>query len=305
MPDNRTILGPLTDSWAYPSHCSRLYLADCASCTVAAQAQKCNTAFPTTIDGREDALCWPPATAPNLFEPPLSGWGIYKPATKCPEGYTVACTAEGTTKSDFEFQFEVNDDEFVRGCCPSNYECAKYGEAQTCRSIFSTGGTQVISCESGTTVLKDLGAPTYRSLETGLTRIESIIMHAPMFQLAGLKRFETTPATDTESAALTSISTETSQSNMESNSGAGLSTGAQAGIGVGVGVVGLGIIRAAFFLWRRRGRSKASPKSGVETSQLDSREVRPPGELGGTPLTPPPRYTPVELDGTPARQELA
>ncbi|RGP74643.1 hypothetical protein FSPOR_1221 [Fusarium sporotrichioides] len=295
MPDNRTILGPLTDSWEYPSHCNRLYLAECSSCTVAAQAQKCNTAFPTTIDGREDPLCWPPATAPNVFEPPLSGWGIFKPATKCPGGYTVACTAEGTTQSDFDFQFEVNDDEFVRGCCPPNYACAKYGDAQTCRSIFSTGEPQVISCESGTTVLKEL------------TGIEGITMHAPMFQLAGLKRFETTPATDTESAALTSISTQTSQSNMDSNSGGRLSTGAQAGIGVGVGVVGLGIIGAAFFLWRRRGRPKASPKPEVETTQLDSREVRSPGELRGTPLTPPPpppQYTPVELDGTPTRQEL-
>ncbi|KAG8357282.1 hypothetical protein FVEN_g12786 [Fusarium venenatum] len=120
MPDNRTILGPLTESWAYPTACgSLLYLPDCSTCTVASQAQKCNTAFPTTINDRENFKCWPPATPPNGFIPPVSGWGIYKPATKCPEGFTVACTAEGTTKSDFEFQFEVNDDEFVRGCCPS------------------------------------------------------------------------------------------------------------------------------------------------------------------------------------------
>jgi hypothetical protein len=256
------------------------------------------------INGREDVLCWPPATAPNVFDPPLSGWGFYKPATECPQGYTVACTAEGTTKSDFDFQFEVNDDEFVRGCCPSHYECAKYGKAQTCRSVFSTGTTQVISCDAGTTVLKEIRAPTRRTLESGFNFVESIVMQAPMFQLVGLKRFEATSTTGVESATLTSTSTETSTSNLESDSGGGLSTGAQAGIGVGVGVVGLGIIGAAFYLWRRRERSKAPLKTGLEASQLDSREVKPPGELGGTPLSPPPQYAPTELDGTTARQEL-
>ncbi|KAH6993800.1 hypothetical protein EDB82DRAFT_524880 [Fusarium venenatum] len=271
MPDNRTILGPLTESWAYPTACgSLLYLPDCSTCTVASQAQKCNTAFPTTINDRENFKCWPPATPPNGFIPPVSGWGIYKPATKCPEGFTVACTAEGTTKSDFEFQFEVNDDEFVRGCCPSHYECAN-------------------------TILRSVTAPTRFTIETRSTVTENITVHAPMFQLAGLKRLEPVSTTST------STWTETPASHIKSDSGGGLSTGAQAGIGVGVGVIGLGIIGAAFYLWRRRGRS---PKSGLESSQLDSQEIKPPGELGGTPLSPPPQYTPVELDGTPARQEL-
>ncbi|QPC59888.1 hypothetical protein HYE67_002119 [Fusarium culmorum] len=296
MPDNRTILGPLTETWTFPSRCNQFYLPDCSSCTVASQGQKCNTANPTTIDSREDIQCWPPGTPPNVFDPPLSGWGIYKPADKCPEGYTVACSAEGTTKSDFEFQFEVHDDEFVRGCCPSHYECAKYEGAQTCRSIFSRGRIQMFSCKSGSTVLNDLKAPT-QWLGPGYTTIGSITIHAPMFQLAGLENFETT--TDTALAS----STETSQPNMESDSGGGLSTGEQAGIGIGVGVVGLGILVAAFYLWRRRERSKVPPKYILEPSQLDSREVNPPGELGGIPIAPPP-YTPVELHGTTARQEL-
>ncbi|RGP81227.1 hypothetical protein FLONG3_609 [Fusarium longipes] len=290
MPDNRTILGPLTDSWTYPTYCSRLYLADCSTCSVAAQAQKCNTAFPTTINGREDILCWPPATPSIAFEPPLSGWGFYKPASECPEGYTVACTAVGTAKSDFEFQFEVNDDEFVRGCCPSNYECAKYGKAQTCRSVYSTGTTQVISCDSGTTVLKELTRGT-------------ITMQAPMFQLAGLRRLEASTTGD-RPATSTSSSTGSPTSEMGSDSGGGLSTGARAGIGVGVGVIGLGIIAVAFYLWRRRKKSKPPTISGPETSQLDSQEVNPPGELEETLLSrPPPPYVAVELDGT-ARQEL-
>lgn len=49
MPDNRTILGPLTETWTFPSRCNQFYLPDCSSCTVASQGQKCNTADPTTV----------------------------------------------------------------------------------------------------------------------------------------------------------------------------------------------------------------------------------------------------------------
>ncbi|CAF3659869.1 unnamed protein product [Fusarium graminearum] len=171
--------------------------------------------------------------------------------------------------------------------------------------------TEVASCSSGSTVLKSLGAPVqYRSMETGILRIESVTMHAPMFQLAGSEPFEISSTSDSESVFLTSSTTnlsstsaETSTSSVEPDSRGGLSTGAQAGIGVGVGVVGFGILGAAFYLWRRRRRSKVPSKSMLESSQLDSREVKPPGELGGTPLAPS-QYAAAELDGTPVRQEL-
>ncbi|CAF3563222.1 unnamed protein product [Fusarium graminearum] len=311
MSDNGTILGPLTRTWTYPSRCNLLFLADCPTCTIAVQAQQCNTASSITVESFEDLLCWPPATKSKAFKPPISFGGIYKPASECPQGYTVACTAEGTTKSDFEFQYEANEDEFIRGCCPSGYECAKYGGTQTCESVYSTGMTEVASCSSGSTVLKSLGAPVqYRSMETGILRIESVTMHAPMFQLAGSEPFEISSTSDSESVFLTSSTTnlsstsaETSTSSVEPDSRGGLSTGAQAGIGVGVGVVGFGILGAAFYLWRRRRRSKVPSKSMLESSQLDSREVKPPGELGGTPLAPS-QYAAAELDGTPVRQEL-
>ncbi|KAL6916345.1 hypothetical protein FSHL1_007793 [Fusarium sambucinum] len=188
---------------------------------------------------------------------------------------------------------------------PHQYECAKYGQAQTYRSIFSEGDwTQVTSCDSGSAVLSELKVPTKWSVEAGYISIKSITMHAPMFQLTGPRQFETAPATNTESATLAPMSAEASQSNMGSYTGGGLSTGARAGIGVEVGAVDLGLIGAAFYLRRRTKGSKAPPKSTLESSQLDSREVKPPGELGGTPLSPPPQYAPVELDGTTARQEL-
>ncbi|ESU09371.1 hypothetical protein FGSG_03815 [Fusarium graminearum PH-1] len=274
MSDNGTILGPLTRTWTYPSRCNLLFLADCPTCTIAVQAQKCNTASSITVESFEDLLCWPPATKSKAFKPPISFGGIYKPASECPQGYTVACTAEGTTKSDFEFQYEANEDEFIRGCCPS----------------LGTDDNAVAT-----------NVPNMEAHKRVRVSIQ---------QLAGSEPFEISSTSDSESVFLTSSTTnlsstsaETSTSSVEPDSRGGLSTGAQAGIGVGVGVVGFGILGAAFYLWRRRRRSKVPSKSMLESSQLDSREVKPPGELGGTPLAPS-QYAAAELDGTPVRQEL-
>jgi hypothetical protein len=85
----------------------------------------------------------------------------------------------------------------------------------------------------------------------------------------------------------------------------GLSTGAKAGIGVGVGAVVLGLIGAAFFLGRRRRRSKVP-----EPSELGSHEVKPTTESSATTTPSPPQNhqtvapAPVELDGTPSRHEM-
>jgi hypothetical protein len=46
-------------------------------------------------------------------------------------------------------------------------------------------------------------------------------------------------------------------------SGGGLPTGAQAGIGVGVSAIGLGIIGAAFYLWRRILKATPRPELGT------------------------------------------
>jgi len=126
-----------------------------------------------------------------------------------------------------------------------------------------------------------------------------------MFQLNWREKdlpLSTTMPSDKGSTKSTAPSTATytaaSESSQNSSPSGGLSTGAQAGIGVGVAVVGLAIIAAALYLWRRR-RARVPV-----TSELAANDPKPPGRMAGTPVSPPPQYHPVELDASHHRHEI-
>ncbi|EYB21706.1 hypothetical protein FG05_35075 [Fusarium graminearum] len=271
MSDNGTILGPLTRTWTYPSRCNLLFLADCPTCTIAVQAQKCNTASSITTNlGR--------SRASRIFYA-----GLQRRSQKHSSLLSV---------------LEV----FTNP--PANVP-------KDTRSLAQPKAQQKAISSSNTKPMKMSSSEAVVHLATNVPNMEAHKrVRVSIQQLAGSEPFEISSTSDSESVFLTSSTTnlsstsaETSTSSVEPDSRGGLSTGAQAGIGVGVGVVGFGILGAAFYLWRRRRRSKVPSKSMLESSQLDSREVKPPGELGGTPLAPS-QYAAAELDGTPVRQEL-
>ncbi|KAJ4211390.1 hypothetical protein NW759_012591 [Fusarium solani] len=88
------------------------------------------------------------------------------------------------------------------------------------------------------------------------TITQSIVtLRAPLFQLVrqATDLPASTSGTDTFSETATT-STPTNSSGEE-----GLSVGAQAGIGVGVGVLGVALIGAALFFWRRKRRTTTTP----------------------------------------------
>ena len=179
-------------------------------------------------------------------------------------------------------------------------------------------------CDGTSTIYKELTLPASIS---GARSLKAITLYAPMIQAvsgerdsgedaSGISRIEEKIVSRTSRAGdismrASSSSTSSEASNTtgatgdvdsDSGSGGGLSTGAQAGIGVGVSVFGLGILAAAWLLWRRRKRSKVNDEVTYDKPQLDSRQVNGMSESGMAP----PDYTPGtgEVDGTSARQEL-
>jgi hypothetical protein len=135
--------------------------------------------------------------------------------------------------------------------------------------------------------------------ETSTVSLDGITIFALMFQLNYREKDLSLSSGSTRSTTTVSVPAETgtSASSSDGSSSGGLSTGAQAGIGVGVGVVGLAIIGAAFYLWRRR-------KRATPTAELETKEET---KNAGSVLTygsPPPQYPPVELDATNSRHEM-
>ncbi|CAG7555681.1 unnamed protein product [Fusarium equiseti] len=193
----------------------------------------------------------------------------------------------------------------IRLCSKVGYECAGPGGRQTCTSVASIGSLQVASCSTSETVLNWLTLPATFTEETSTVTLEGLTVYAPMFQLNWREKdlpLSTTLSSETGSTGSpgpsTATDTATSESSKNSSSSGGLSTGAQAGIGVGVAVVGLAIIAAALYLWRRiRARVPA-------TSELAGNEPKAPGQMAGTPVSPPPQYHPAELDASHHRHEI-
>lgn len=182
----------------------------------------------------------------------------------------------------------------------SGYTCAQPGGPQTCTTIASRGSLQVASCSNQKTVLNWLTLPATVTDETSTVSLDGITIFAPMIQLNYREKdlslsSGSTGSTNTDSAP---AETSTNESFSDGSSSGGLSTGAKAGIGAGVGVVGLGIIGAAFYLWRRRKR--ATPSAAELETKEDTKNA-------GSVLTygsPPPQYPPVELDATNSRHEM-
>ncbi|KAI1064830.1 hypothetical protein LB507_001228 [Fusarium sp. FIESC RH6] len=304
MPSPRTNLGPLTTQWKYPDRCTAAVIG-CATCDGAWQGQTCGDNDANTQGVLDDTDCWPPRKSSMKAGNAVLGWGFYSPAFDCPQGYKSACSAYGPETGNFNFQFSRQDDEHVIGCCPSGYECAGPGGRQTCTSVASIGSLQVASCSTRETVLNWLTLPATFTEETSTVTLEGVTIYAPMFQLNWREKdlpLSTTLSSEAGNTRSTAPSTATytaaSESSTNSSSSEGLSTGAQAGIGAGVAVVGLAIIGAALYLWRRR-RAKVPP-----TSELAANEPKPPGQMAGTPVSPPPQYHPAELDATHHRHEI-
>ncbi|KAI0180153.1 hypothetical protein GGR52DRAFT_229805 [Hypoxylon sp. FL1284] len=112
-----TILGPLTETWTVPPSCTVVF-AKCSTCKNGWAAQSC--AGDTIVT--DNVGCWPPRTS-GAHTPPLNiallGWGIYTPASVCPEGYSSACSYDGASRTgDFEFDFSPRETEAAIGCCP-------------------------------------------------------------------------------------------------------------------------------------------------------------------------------------------
>lgn len=182
----------------------------------------------------------------------------------------------------------------------SDYTCGNFEGKQTCTSVTTKGEVQIAWCDGTTMVHSEitlpLGVPSSRS-------IEAITLYAPMIQaVSGEGDFGQLSTTSSATSTSQDYIGGTVYGDSDSGSGSGLSTGAQAGIGVGVSVVGLGILAAAWLLWRRRRRPKVNDEVTYDKPQLDSREVNGPSELGMAP--PQSTHGTGELDGTLARQEL-
>lgn len=109
------ILGDLTTTFTQPLRCSTA-VAECLTCGLAWQAQRC----PTASLVADDVACWPPRTR-NVFTPvPLLQWGVYSPGIACPAGYTTACTHDGSKpRGDFSFPVPPRASETAVGCCPT------------------------------------------------------------------------------------------------------------------------------------------------------------------------------------------
>ncbi|RKK91409.1 hypothetical protein BFJ68_g16211 [Fusarium oxysporum] len=280
MPSARTNLGPLTTEWKYPDRCT-VPVTDCSTCTNAWQGQTCGNNKDNTQGVLDDTDCWPPRKSSIAAGNAVNGWGFYSPAFECPQGYETACTATGPETGNFNFQFSIQDDERVIGCCPS-------------------GSLQVASCSKQKTVLNWLTLPATVTDETSTMSLDGITIFAPMIQLNYREKDLSLSSGSTRSTTTVSVPAETgtNESFSDGSSSGGLSTGAKAGIGAGVGVVGLAIIGAAFYLWRRRKRP-TPPTAELETKE-DTKNA-------GSVLTygsPPPQYPPVELDATNSRHEM-
>ncbi|KAF4337493.1 hypothetical protein FBEOM_8634 [Fusarium beomiforme] len=298
MPSARTNLGPLTTQWKYPDRCT-VPVIGCSACDGGWQAQTCGDNDANTQGVLDDTDCWPPRQTSMKAGNAVNGWGFYSPAFECPKGYSTACSATGPETGNFNFQFSIQDDERVIGCCPSGYTCASPGGPQTCSTIISRGSLQVASCSTKETVLNWMTLPATVTEDTSTATIDGITIYAPMFQLNWRDKDLSLSSGSTRSATTVSVPEETgtSSSSSDGSSSGGLSTGAQAGIGVGVGVVGLAIIGAAFYLWRRRKR--ATPVAELETKG-DQKAAEPVLTHG----SPPPQYPPAELDATSSRHEM-
>jgi len=67
---------------------------------------------------------------------------------------------------------------------------------------------------------------------------------------------------------------------LRSSGNSGLSTGAKAAIGVAIPVVLIAMMAGAFFLWRKRRKTKTAPSRGIELPPNE----RPKPELQGNPV---------------------
>lgn len=179
MPSARTNLGPFTTEWKYPDRCT-VPVTDCSSCTNAWQGQTCGNNKDNTQGVLDDTDCWPPRKSSISAGNAVNGWGFYSPAFECPQGYEKACTATGPETGNFNFQFSIQDDERVIGCCPSGYTCAQPGGPQTCTTIASRGSLQVASCSNQKTVLNWLTLPATVTDETSTVSLDGITIFAPM-----------------------------------------------------------------------------------------------------------------------------
>lgn len=116
---DRTILGPLTTAFVYPSSCS-VVVKDCVTCSKGYQGQTCGTNTFNTQGVQDDPSCWPPRTDDSLVtDVALNGWGIYSPGISCPDGYSTACAATQGADGGFPFQFSLEKSETAVGCCPT------------------------------------------------------------------------------------------------------------------------------------------------------------------------------------------
>lgn len=198
----------------------------------------------------------------------------------------------------------------------SGYGCKMArGGAQTCAFTAYRGTLEIAVCVDRKIIPYSLPIPAKVADKPGekTVTIYKFTAYAPMFQLNRREEDSLLPmirstnvdvpfsrpgilGSTAQSTSTSSDSTAQSTSTSGSfvshdSSGGGLSTGAQAGTGVGVSVISLGIIGAAFYLWRRRRKATPAP-------ELVTTESKPPTSVGGTQNSTPPQYRPVELDAT-------
>lgn len=140
--------------------------------------------------------------------------------------------------------------------------CAKAGP-QTCESSLMDGASaEFFICTTGwrSSSLLTLGG-TYTATNSDeddevKTITQSIVtLRAPLFQLVR----QATDLPTSTSGTDTFSETATTSTPANSSGEEGLSVGAQAGLGVGVGVLGVALIGAALFFWRRKRRATTTP----------------------------------------------
>lgn len=84
MTSTRTVLGPLTTTFTYPSSCS-VAVEACTGCSSGWQAQTCSDNVYNDQGIQDNVECWPPRSNPDLSTGvALNGWGFYSPVCTAP-----------------------------------------------------------------------------------------------------------------------------------------------------------------------------------------------------------------------------
>lgn len=119
MTSKRTILGPLTTTFTYPSSCS-VAVEECSGCSSGWQAQTCSNNGFNGQGVQDNPECWPPRSNAHISTGvAFNGWGFYSPGLYCPEGYATACSATAGVDGGFTFQYPLEASETAIGCCPT------------------------------------------------------------------------------------------------------------------------------------------------------------------------------------------